>query len=171
MLSLQAAVDVAPTLVLAVGNPSRGDDALGPMLAERIDAMGMAGVEVLTDFQLQVEHALDLLGRRRVLFIDASASLDQPFALTPIGPAKDDSFTSHAMAPSAVLYSFQQLVGPPPPAWVLGIRGASFELGEGLGAQAAAALEAALPAVRSWLDADRSAGRADGAGARSTGVG
>ena len=28
----------APVLVLAVGNPSRGDDAIGPLLAERLEA-------------------------------------------------------------------------------------------------------------------------------------
>jgi Ni,Fe-hydrogenase maturation factor len=31
---------IAPLLVLAVGNPSRGDDALGPALAERLEAAG-----------------------------------------------------------------------------------------------------------------------------------
>ena len=30
----------APLLVLAVGNPSRGDDALGPLLLERLQADG-----------------------------------------------------------------------------------------------------------------------------------
>jgi hypothetical protein len=48
-----------PILVFAWGNPSRGDDALGPLFAERIEALGLPGVECLTDFQLQVEHALE----------------------------------------------------------------------------------------------------------------
>jgi hypothetical protein len=66
-----------PLLVLAIGNPSRGDDALGPLfasargeLARRRDRRGQ--VELLTDFQLQIEHALDLVGRARVVFVDAS---------------------------------------------------------------------------------------------------
>lgn len=151
MLSLHAAHAVAPTLVLAVGNPSRGDDALGPLAAERIEAMNLAGVEVLVDFQLQVEHALDIAGRRRVLFVDASASLDVPFTLTPVEARCDASFTSHALAPSAVLFNYRQLIGEPPPAWVLAIRGQSFELGEGLSAPAALALDAALVEARAWL--------------------
>lgn len=151
MLSLYATPGVAPTLVMAVGNPSRGDDALGPLAAERIEAMRLPGVEVLVEFQLQVEHALDLVGRSRVLFIDASASLTEPFALAAVEPRLDASFTSHALAPSAVLFNYQQLVGTPPPAWVLAIRGQSFELGEGLSAPAAHALDAALVAVRAWL--------------------
>ena len=65
----------APLLVLAVGNPSRGDDALGPLLLERLQADGWdAGgqVELLCDFQLQVEHTLDLQGRSAVLLVDAA---------------------------------------------------------------------------------------------------
>lgn len=151
MLGLHAACDVAPTLLIAVGNPSRGDDALGPLAAERIEAMKLAGVEVLVDFQLQVEHALDLMGRQRVLFIDASASLAEPFALAPAEPRLDASFTSHALAPSAVLFNYQQLVGTPPPAWVLAIRGQSFELGDRLSQPAEQALDAALAAARAWL--------------------
>lgn len=151
MLSLYAARAVAPTLVITIGNPSRGDDALGPMVAERIEAMHLPEIEVLVDFQLQVEHALDLAGRRCVLFIDASASLDAPYAWTRVEPRCDASFTSHALAPSAVLFNYRQLIGEPPPAWVLAIRGESFELGEGLSASAARALEAALVEVRAWL--------------------
>ena len=40
-------MSVAPTLVFAVGNLSRGDDAVGPLLAERLEAAAVPGVEVL----------------------------------------------------------------------------------------------------------------------------
>ena len=95
----------APVLVFAWGNPSRGDDALGPLFAERVESWGLAGVECLTDFQLQVEHALDLQGRERVLFVDASFTAPAPFSLTPIHPDQDASFTTHAMTPPAVLHT------------------------------------------------------------------
>ena len=50
----------APLLVFGYGNPSRGDDALGPALVDwlRRQRRGGAEVELLTDFQLQIEHAL-----------------------------------------------------------------------------------------------------------------
>ena len=35
----------APLLILAVGNPSRGDDALGPMLLERLQAQSPQDVQ------------------------------------------------------------------------------------------------------------------------------
>jgi len=58
----------APILVFGYGNPSRGDDALGPEFVRRLeaccaDAIACGALEVLTDFQLQVEHALDLQER------------------------------------------------------------------------------------------------------------
>ncbi len=151
MLSLHPAPGLAPTLVLAVGNASRGDDALGPLAAERIEALRLPGVEVLIDFQLQVEHALDVLGRRRVLFIDAHAALDAPFALAPIAPGAERLGASHALAPAAVLEVHRTLIGAPPPAWLLAIRGRSFELGAGLSAAAERDLEQALRAAVGWL--------------------
>lgn len=132
-------------LVFAYGNPSRGDDALGPQLIERLEARrrsgGLPGVELLTDFQLQVEHALDLVGKARVIFADAGVTTPEPFDFAPLGPAQDASYTTHAMSPQAVLRVFEQIMcRPPPPAWLLAIRGYSFELGSPLSPAAAANL-------------------------------
>jgi hydrogenase maturation protease len=143
----------APILVFGWGNPSRGDDALGPLFVERIEALKRPGVACLTDFQLQVEHALDLQDRQRVLFVDASIDAPAPFTVTPIAPAQDASFTTHAMSPQAVLKVYQDLQDDaPPPCWLLAIRAERFELGEGLTAAAADHLEAALAWTRNWLD-------------------
>jgi len=142
----------APILVFGWGNPSRGDDALGPLLVERIEALALPGVECLTDFQLQVEHALDLQDRRRVLFVDASLDAEAPFSVGPIAPRKDASFTSHAMTPQSVLQVYCELTDEDPPdAWLLAIRGERFELGEPLSAGAAAHLDQALAWLRNWL--------------------
>lgn len=148
---------VPPLLVLAWGNPSRGDDALGPLLAERlIDHAQTAGlssrVEVLTDFQLQVEHALDLVGRERVLFVDAALDLAEPFTVRSLQAARGGGIGSHALAPEAVLQVFQDLHHqPPPPATLLAIRASAFELGTAPGAQALADLEQAITWARGWL--------------------
>jgi len=77
---------VAPLLVFGWGNPSRGDDALGPLLVEQLAGWAQKSsgrMECLTDFQLQVEHALDLVGRERVLFVDAALGLQTPFEVSP----------------------------------------------------------------------------------------
>jgi hydrogenase maturation protease len=142
----------APVLVFGWGNPSRGDDALGPLFVERIDALRLSEVECLTDFQLQVEHALDLQGRQRVLFVDASVSAAAPYTVNDLGPAADASFTSHALSPQAVLQVYLDLNGEAPPAsTLLAIRGTDFELGEPLSAGAAGNLDAAVAWAREWL--------------------
>lgn len=142
----------APTLVFAWGNPARGDDALGPMFIEALEALALPGVECLTDFQLQVEHALDLKGRSRILFVDASVSAAAPFGVEPVQALRDSSFTSHAMTPAAVLQVYQDVEGEaPPPAFLLGIRGAQWELGEPPSPGALHNLQAALDWTQAWL--------------------
>jgi len=139
-------------LIFGWGNPSRGDDALGPLLIDRIAALKLPGVECLTDFQLQVEHALDLENRRRILFIDASIDTPAPFSVSVLEAARDASFTTHAMTPEAVMQVYVELHDEaPPPCTLLAIRGERFELGEAISATAASHLDASLAWVKTWL--------------------
>ncbi|MGK2915598.1 MAG: hydrogenase maturation protease [Porticoccaceae bacterium] len=154
---------VAPVLVFGWGNPSRGDDALGPMLLEQLDALLAAtplrGVELLTDFQLQVEHALDLVGRQQVLFVDASLNCVAPLEVTMLTAARDLSFSTHAMSPQAVMQVFRDLHGiEPPSCTLLAIRGERFELGEPPSAAALSNLALAMVWCRRWLAAQNSSG-------------
>ena len=112
----------------------------------------MPGVECLTDFQLQVEHALDLENRKRILFIDASIDATAPFAVTVLEAARDASFTTHAMTPEAVMHVYVELHDEaPPPCTLLAIRGERFELGEPISPAAATHLDAALAWANTWL--------------------
>ncbi len=139
----------APFLILGWGNPSRGDDALGPLFVERTAALQLPQVECITDFQLQVEHALDLDGRERVLFVDASLAADPPFAISELSPARDASISTHALSPEAVMQVYVELHDRPPPrCLLLAIRGEQFELGSALSAAAGANLAAALERCR-----------------------
>lgn len=147
---------VNPVLVFAWGNPSRGDDGLGPALYELLEAQHAAGklpgVDLLTDYQLQVEHALDLQGRERVLFVDASVAASPPWEFSVLQPERDASYTTHAMSPGAVLAVFQQVQQiPPPDSFLLSIRGDEFELGAPLSARAREHLQAAQVFVSTLL--------------------
>ena len=109
-------------------------------------------IELLTDFQLQIEHAVDLENRALALFVDASVSCPPPFQFSRLQPVRDVSYTSHALSPAAVLHVYQQINhAPPPPAFQLAIRGERFELGEPLSAAAEANLAAALVFVGQLL--------------------
>jgi len=132
----------APILIFTYGNPSRGDDALGPAMFDLLDkhqqeTHELDRVELLTDFQLQIEHALDLQGRKSVLFVDASVSCTEPFEHNKLHAKRDDSFTTHAMSPSAILAVYKQINHhEPPPAFLLTIRAYRFGLGQDMGEQA-----------------------------------
>ncbi len=140
---------VAPLLIFTYGNPSRGDDALGPAMFELLEkhqkeTAELNKVKLLTDFQLQIEHAVDLQERESVLFIDAGVSCPKPFHCRKLRAERDESFTTHAMSPSAVLAVYKQINHcEPPPAFLLTIRAYEFGLGREMSEQAKANLQKA----------------------------
>ena len=147
-------------LILGWGNLSRGDDALGPLFVAGLRAQLPAdladGVEFLEDYQLQIEHALDLAGRTQVLLVDASLSCAAPFEVRRVYARRDTSYTSHALSAEALLQVFVDFEGSaPPPVTLLAIRGEAFELGEPMGHPAQGHLQAALAWGLEWVCAQR----------------
>ncbi len=147
-----------PLLVFGWGNHSRGDDALGPLFIDRLRGLidqtpsWANEVECLDDYQLQVEHALDLLGRSAVLFVDASLTCTAPFTVTQLAPSRDASYSSHAMSPQALLQVYLDLHGhEPPPCTLLAIRGERFGLGEPVSPAAWSHLDAAMVWAMRWM--------------------
>lgn len=150
----------APVLIFAYGNPSRGDDAVGPAIYELLDKQHevsekLKAFDLLIDFQLQIEHAVDLENREAVLFIDASVSCAPPFAFHQLQPERDDSYTTHAMTPASVLAVYQQIhQQPPPPAYLLTIPGYEFGLGQEMTPQAKLNMQQAYNFVKKLLVTD-----------------
>lgn len=139
-------------VVFACGNPSRGDDALGPKLLERIARLDMPGATLIEDFQLQIEHALDLEAADRAIFIDAGIGTLAPFSFAPISPSPTIPHATHALEPADVLATFVKITGrPSPPAFVLCVRGYGFDLGAPLSVGAEANLEAAWTFIEEQL--------------------
>lgn len=137
-------------MIFACGNPSRGDDALGPLLLDRLHGwlarQGLAAdFELISDFQLQIEHALDLEGRRLALFIDAGEQTPAPFVFRQVDAGDALPPGSHALSPASVLAVLLRVSREEPPAaFVLCVRGECFALGEALGARARRHAEAAF---------------------------
>ena len=84
----------------------------------------------------------------RTAIAHISVSCGVPYAFSRLQAGKDASFTSHVMSPMALLHAYQNLYGPPPPAYLIEIRGERFELGEPLSPRAAANLEVSFDLVR-----------------------
>jgi hydrogenase maturation protease len=131
-------------VVFGWGNDSRGDDGIGPLLLSRIEQAGWDDAVLIEDYQLQLEHALDLEGAELALFLDAGTGTPAPFFFREIFPQPGVTHTSHALSPESVLAVFSQVTGKAPPsAFLLCVRGENFELGAGLSEDGAARLEAA----------------------------
>ncbi len=149
---------VSPVLIIAIGNESRGDDALAPLLSRSLQAeFEHPDIEFIEDFQLQVEHVTDLVGRKKILFLDADVSCEAPFHFAEISAAQDNSYTSHAMSPFALLHTYRQVYGADAPSsYLLRVRGYGFELGDDLSDEASANLEVASVIVHEWLAENKS---------------
>ena len=150
-------------LIIGYGNPGRLDDGLGPALAEGLEKLRIPGVTVESDYQLTVEDAAAVAGHKVVIFADAALGGTEPFYFHPVRPARAGSFSSHSVAPAAILALAEDLFGAAAAGYALGIRGYEFnEFGERLSAKAAENLAAALRFLSALLrDEAFTAGPAD----------
>lgn len=144
-------------LVIGIGNPLRGDDGVGSLLAELAAEAAAAATGPAASLavrhlqQLTPELAEELAMLKRVLFIDAwRAPAGAEPVLEAIEPAAGTA-ESHRLEPAQVLAVSQVLYGRAPEAWLLKVPGEEF----GHGTQLSAAVQLVLPQARqllqSWL--------------------
>ena len=115
-------------LLLAYGNPAREDDGLGPAAAEVIEELNLNNLTVDSDYQLTVEDAATVAEHDTVVFVDASLDCEGPFTFKEVVPSLDESFSTHSVQPETVVGMAKQLFGAVPKAYILGIRGYSFDM-------------------------------------------
>ncbi len=143
--------------VFAWGNTARGDDAIGPILAERLRAMEIPGLRVIEDHQLNIEHVTDIAPGAATLFIDASVEIEEGYRLERIGPSKDGNFSTHAISPQALLNVYEQTMKrPAPDSWLLHVAAREFELGAEPGELCRQAIDQASQFLSALLEADPS---------------
>ena len=148
-------------VIIGYGTPSRGDDGIGPELMNRAEAWlaghpGHGPIELLQDFQLQIEHSLDLDDAAVALFLDASVSARAPYTFTRLASSQDASYTTQELSPASVLHVFEQVnQRPPPPCYLLSVRAEQFDLGAAIAPAAMENLEAAWALLRLLLEEPR----------------
>ena len=132
-------------LLFGVGNCGRSDDGLGWAFLDRVRQEGGFSGQVEYRYQLQVEDAAMVSRANRVIFVDSyQGALPGGFQWAPCTPSHDFEFTSHVLAPSAVMYLCQDLYGKVPPAELLLIQGYCWGLETGISQAAQRRLEHAL---------------------------
>lgn len=140
------------TLIFTWGNPSRGDDAIGPQVYELLLQQAYNDIDLLTDFQLQIEHTVDLESRQRILFLDASVSAAAPFEFSRLNAVKDESYSTHAVSPQSLLSVYEKVNRQSaPPAYMLSVRGYQFDLGLPLSDEANTNLNQAIHFIKQLI--------------------
>lgn len=140
-------------LVLACGNPLRGDDGAGPWLAgwARDRFPNQPGFRVISRQQWTPELAKDIAGAEAVLFIDCSLdSAPGSLSLSPVepNPQTPGLATHHLSAPELLALARDLYAALPHEALLLTIGAGSVELGEGF----SVAVKAALPEACSRIE-------------------
>ena len=134
-------------LILSCGNPLRGDDGVGPWLAEWAEERFRAEeqVRVVVRQQWTPELAEEIARAQSVLFIDCSVdSAPGSAALLPVEPAAAQGLATHHLGAAELLALSRDLYNSQPSnALLLTIGAGSTELGEAFSDAVTAALPAA----------------------------
>jgi hydrogenase maturation protease len=125
---------MADVLVIGYGNPLRGDDGVGCVVAEEVAKHFCdpeSKVQVVACHQLNPELAEAVADARAVIFVDASVELNAgEVKITPVTPDRfSPAAVTHHLEPSALLATASELFGQAPPAKAVLIGVASFDPG------------------------------------------
>lgn len=149
---------MSDVLIIGYGNPLRGDDGIGCVVAEELAKRlcdPQSRVQVVACHQLNPELAEDIAETRAVIFVDASVDL------TPgevrVNSVMPEQFSppgiTHHMKPGALLATASELFGQAPPAKAVAIGAGSFEMGVHLTPQVRSAVPKALKLIEKEIAA------------------
>jgi len=140
-------------LIIGYGNTLRGDDGVGPRVAEAIAGWGLPNVRAISTAQLTPELAEALAGAEVVIFVDAQ--IGQPastgVSFKPVAPDEKRLLNTHSGDPRRLLALTMQLYGRSPSAWLVAIPGVNFDFGETLSTLARRGMDEALQRIRALL--------------------
>jgi hydrogenase maturation protease len=142
-------------LVYGYGNPGRQDDALGVLLAEKIEQWAhdncLHNIHVECNYQLNIEDAHKVSLFDIVIFADASKENIDGFSYTIIEPSAKTNFTMHAVSPSFILYLCNQIYGNKPSSYLLHIKGFDWQFMQEITAEAKTNLDNAITFLKTKL--------------------
>lgn len=135
------------SLVVGYGNTLRGDDGLGPIVAERV-AAAAPGTRVHVLPALDIGLAAELATATLAVFVDARADDDpEPLRVVAMRPATAGPRATHDVGIPHLLAVARDLYGHAPACYVVAPRGVRFDIGEGLTPEAETAADLAVEAT------------------------
>ena len=136
-------------LVIGCGSDLRRDDALGRLVAERLEEVDLPDVRVLSVHQLGPKLIEDMQQAEACLVIDAyPARPGEGLCLERVEAGEEEAPEAgafrHVVSPAGLLPLCRSLYGRCPALWVLGLPAFDLGLGEGLGPGGCDLLEEAV---------------------------
>jgi hydrogenase maturation protease len=122
----------AQLLVIGYGNTLRGDDGVGPRVAESVGNLRLPGVRTLICQQLSPEHAAPIAQAEKVIFVDAAVAAPRKVQFLELTPGDTSQLMAHAADPRTVLALARDVFGHAPKAWWLTIPAEKMEFSEEL---------------------------------------
>jgi hydrogenase maturation protease len=141
-------------LVIGYGNPLRGDDAVGPYVAEAVDSWRRPDVQARAVHQLTPELVELLAGAGQVVFVDACIDAEtDAVSVQRLESAYSGGSLGHVCDPRWLLALCRALHGRCPDAWLVTVPGVSLEFGVELSEAGRRGIGRALEQIKALLDA------------------
>jgi len=135
-------------LVIGYGNTLRGDDGVGPRVAEAIEQLNLPGVRTLVCQQLSPEHAEPVSLAHIAVFVDAAVDAPREVQFRKLEPAGSSQLMAHAADPRTMLALARDVFGHVPEAWWLTIPAVKLDFSEELTPEAQRGLEEAVEKIK-----------------------
>lgn len=145
-------------LIVGIGNQIRQDDGIGlycvTLLKEQLSREKGKLVDYIIVHQLDVTHSEIFARYDLVVFIDADAfaGLDSFRLMEMLPEPKGQPFTSHIGSIPNILCLAQNLYGSAPKAYLVAVKGFSFEVGEEISLEARNNAKDAMTTIISLID-------------------
>jgi hydrogenase maturation protease len=111
----------ADVLVIGYGNTLRGDDGVGPRVAEAVGQLCLPGVRTLICPLLTPELADPISRVGKVIFVDAAVDAPSAVQWRKLEPKASSQLMAHAADPRTMLALARDVFGHVPEAWWLTI--------------------------------------------------
>jgi hydrogenase maturation protease len=119
-MNCETAIDTE-FLVIGYGNSLRGDDGVGPRVAEAVGQLRMHGVRTLICALLTPELADPISRAEKVIFVDAAVDAPKVVQWRKLEPNETSQLMAHAADPRTMLALARDVFGRVPAAWWLTI--------------------------------------------------
>ena len=139
-------------LVIGYGNTLRGDDGVGPCVAEAIEKLRLPGVRTLACRMLTPELADPISRAAKVIFVDAAVDAPKEVQWRNLEPNETSQLMAHAADPRTMLALARDVFGHAPQAWWLTIPAVKLDFSETLTPEAQRGFAEAVKKIQAYCN-------------------